>query len=113
MVLKFNTQVVDWGTLPHNAGKVNFEFRLEEGEIFAIKPSCAGCTYVTVDGNLIKGNINIEKAASKPTNGPIQVSKIIHVWENDGEPWFDIDPVTKIRKNRKKSVNLEIKFTVT
>ena len=41
-MLKFDKTVVNWGSLPHSAGKVNFTFNLEDGQVFALRPDCAG-----------------------------------------------------------------------
>lgn len=112
--MEFDKKVIDWGVVPHNAGKIQFEFEVLEGDIYAIAPDCSSCTYVTVspDNRFIKGNITIDKAVEKPTTKPKEVTKLIYVWEDNGTPWFTVDPSTKVRKSGKKSVNLEIKFTV-
>lgn len=90
---------------------VKFSFQLDDNldgsNIDYVVPDCPVCTKVEYDKetNTIKGTLELSKAQTQYTQSTTPVNKVIMVFENDGEPQFVGDPVTKKRYfNDKKGV---------
>lgn len=98
--------------------KISFEFQLQDdidGEkiIDYIWPDCVICTKVRLEGNKIKGTIDIEKVQPYIASRTV-VNKIIFVALNDGEDFFKGKEKSKnrITNPRKKVLKLNITFVV-
>lgn len=91
---------------------VDFEFVYTgDSEIFGVQKGC-GCTDAFVEGNKIKGQLNLA-TAQQYKDGLNDVSKSLSVYFDDGQPFYVQNDGKRLEFNRDKiRVALNVRGTV-